>query len=73
MTLSGLIPAYFIIYVLDYQAPIQQAESEAKSSGQISFVWIEPGILLQAMLYIGCISFLFAIISMILDLRRTRL
>jgi hypothetical protein len=69
ITLSALAPAAILLYWIDYQAAIPPGW---RSEGFIGYICVEPGVLINAMLLAGCIAFLFAIVSTILDVRRSR-
>jgi hypothetical protein len=69
ITLSALAPAAILIYGLDYQAAIPPGE---RSQGFAGYICVEPGFLINAMLCVGCIAFLFAIVSTISDVRQNR-
>jgi hypothetical protein len=66
ITLSGLAPASFLIIMSDFEATYG-----TESKGVIS-MGVEPSIVIKAMMFGGCIAFLLAIFSTILDVRRSR-
>jgi hypothetical protein len=69
ITLSGLAPASILIMMLDYEAV-----APPKNQNSMNAFWahVEPSILIKVLLYVGFIAFLSAIVSTILDMRRSR-
>jgi hypothetical protein len=66
--LSALAPASILILVVNYDTAFLQSKSE----GFRVWVHVEPSVLYSAMFCVGCIAFLLAIVSTILDVRRSR-
>jgi|WetSurMetagenome_2_1015567.scaffolds.fasta_scaffold272832_2 hypothetical protein len=67
ITLTALVPASLLIFHFEREAVIQQAKMEGYFTA-----WVEPGFIIKAMMVVGCIAFLFAVVSTISDVRRSR-
>jgi hypothetical protein len=66
LALSALAPASVLIVRLDTEAVVRQAKVDGGWG-----VWVEPGGLIYTFFFIGCVSFVLAIVSTIVDVSRS--
>jgi hypothetical protein len=65
--LSSLAPASILTWRLYVAAVV----TGYKERGELTGFWADPGYLFYVFLFVGFISFVFAILSMVVDLRRS--
>jgi hypothetical protein len=71
ITLSGLAPAATLLTFLDFQAANSIAPHGNRIGMELMVVYVEPSVLYPVMLWVGIMAFLAAIVSTILDVRRS--
>jgi hypothetical protein len=71
ITLSGLAPAAILLIFLDFQAANSIAFHGNGIGMDVMIVDVEPNVLYPVMLWVGIMAFLAAIVSTILDVRRS--
>jgi hypothetical protein len=65
--ISSLAPASILIWRLYVQSLVREATAKGEFAG-----WYDPGILFYALLFVGLLSFVAGIVSLVMDMRGVR-
>lgn len=71
ITISALAPAAILLNLLDNDAA-NTPEALRRMGDNVVWVSVGPNVFYKVMICVGCIAFLFAIVSTVLDVRRSR-